>query len=130
MTNPVETVEHAIESLERALPPPSSPWRKLLGFIGWLLVAAYFIFAIALLVVRYWVLPNIGNYADDIAAAISKGVGGRVTIGSIDAGWQGLRPYLELADMRVHDRKGELALALPAVNASVSWLSLPTARMR
>ena len=130
MTNPVETVEHAIESLERALPPPSSPWRKLLGFIGWLLVAAYFIFAIALLVVRYWVLPNIGNYADDIAAAISKGVGGRVTIGSIDAGWQGLRPYLELADMRVHDRKGELALALPAVNASVSWLSLPTASLR
>lgn len=130
MTNPVETIEHAIESLAGVLPPLRSPWRKVLVLFGWLLLALYFIFAAIFLSLRYWVLPHISDYAQDIAATISAGVGGRVTIGRIDAGWQGLRPYLELADMRVHDRQGMPALVLPAVNATVSWLSLPRASLR
>lgn len=131
MTNPVQTIEHAIEQrLESVLPPPRSAWRKALGYLGWMLVALYFIFATAFLALRYWVLPHISDYTQEIAAAISAGAGERVTIGDIDAGWQGLRPYLEITDLRVHDRKGAVALALPAVNATVSWLSLPMATLR
>jgi uncharacterized protein (TIGR02099 family) len=131
MNNPVENLEHAIEEgLASVLPPPRSPWRKLLGVLGWVLVACYFVFATSFLALRYWVLPHISDYTQDIAAAISASAGERVTIGQIDAGWQGLRPYLEIADLVVHDRKGEVALALPSVNATVSWLSLPMATLR
>ena len=134
MSNPVEIIEHkiehVIESLEHVLPPPRSPWRKAMGIIVWLLVALYFFFAVTFLSLRYWVLPHISDYAQDIAATLSRNVGERVTIGQIDAGWQGLHPYLELTDLRIYDRKGAVALALPAVNAKVSWWSLPMAALR
>src|SRR5258708_15211516 len=50
---------------------------------------------------RYLVLPNINDYREPIAQTIMHSVGQRVTIGSIQASWQGYRPDLRLPDVEV-----------------------------
>ncbi|MFM9969739.1 MAG: YhdP family protein, partial [Burkholderiales bacterium] len=48
----------------------------------------------------------------------------RVTIGQIGARWQGMHPELELSNVNVHDKAGNIALTLPAVEAVIGWRSL------
>ena len=99
-------------------------WRTAVSVFGWLLVTIYFLFAVTVLGLRYWFLPNVARYTDTIEQKVSEAVGARVTIGSITAGWNGLRPQLELVDLRIHDRDGSQALSLPAVEAVLAWRSV------
>ncbi|MEH6437768.1 YhdP family protein [Massilia sp. DD77] len=92
-----------------------------LGFAIKLFLLVYFSLALLFLVLRYAVLPNIDMYKGDIERAASRALGGRVTIAAIDASWKGLRPALALSDVRLHDRAGRQALALPGVSATLSW---------
>lgn len=92
--------------------------------VGWLL------FAGAVMGLRYWVLPHIGDYREAIALSISKSAGQKVTIGEIDAGWHGLRPYLLLRDLTVHDRQGRPALLLGQVESTLSWLTPALGELR
>ncbi len=97
---------------------------RVLWAAEWLAWGLFFVLAVFMLALRYWVLPNVERYRPDIVAAISKGVGLKVTVGAIEADWRGLRPQIELADVRIHDREGREALVLPAVTSVVSWRSL------
>ncbi len=99
-------------------------WRTAVSVLGWGLVAAYFVFAGIFLGLRYWLLPNIGRYSDVIERAVSEAVGERVTIGGVQAGWEGLRPEINLSDVRIHDREGRVALSLPVIEAVVGWSSV------
>lgn len=89
-----------------------------------LLFLAGLAFAALVLGLRYWILPNIADYREDIATSISKDAGQKVSIGSISAGWEGLRPYLGLGDIRVYDQESRPALNLRQVEATLSWWSL------
>src|SRR5262245_9320774 len=91
---------------------------------GWTLFALYLLFAGALLVLRYYVFPQVSEYRDDIEQMVSKALGQRVTIGAIDADWQGLRPELLLGNVTVFDHDGRAALTLPAVEATIGWRSV------
>jgi uncharacterized protein (TIGR02099 family) len=119
--HPVESAEAIVEAI---LPPPRSPWRAAARFAGWSLVALYFLFALIVLVLRYWVLPKVGDYKDDIERAVSAALKQRVTIGAIQADWQGLRPELLLGNFTIHDRDGRPALVLPEVDATLAWTSI------
>lgn len=99
-------------------------WRIVVGAVGWLLVAVYFAFAAIFLGLRYWILPNIGMYTSLVESTVSRVIGEKVTIGGISAGWDGLRPELDITELNIHDRDGRLALSLPAVEAVVSWSSV------
>jgi uncharacterized protein (TIGR02099 family) len=108
-------------------------WRSL----GWLtrallvaLTAIGFLFATAVLGLRYWVLPNIGNYREFIARTISDAAGQRVTIGRIDAQWDGMRPHLILLDVALLDRNGQPLLHLAQTETSLSWLPLLLGEVR
>ena len=101
-------------------------WRGL-EILAW---AVFFLAAGIVLALRYWVLPDIERYRPDIVAAVSRTVGQPVAIGAIEAGWQGLRPRLRLADVRVLDDRGNAALVLPAVENVVSWRSLLRGELR
>lgn len=117
-------LEHAAEqAIERNLARHPG-WRTATAVIGWVLVAGYFLFAGVFLGLRYWLLPNIGRYSDLIERSVSEAVGERVTIGSVQAGWEGLRPEINLANVRIHDREGRVALSLPVIEAVVGWSSL------
>ena len=98
--------------------------RLFLRSVEVLLWAAFFAAAIAFLGLRYWVLPNVERFRDDIVSAVSAAVGRPVTIERISADWRGLRPQLELVNVRVLDMGGREALVLPSVVNVIAWRSL------
>lgn len=83
----------------------------------------FFAAAAFFLGLRYWLLPNVERYRDDIVAAVSRGVGLKVSVETISADWRGLRPQIELVNVRLHDSQGREALLLPSVTNVVSWRS-------
>lgn len=127
-------------------PPPSSPhlphmspaisgWmraarhtltavRLFLRSVEVLLWAVFFAVAIAFLGLRYWVLPNVERFRGDIVSAVSAAIGRPVTVERISADWRGLRPQLELVNVRVLDMGGREALVLPSVVNVIAWRSL------
>ncbi len=128
-------------TLEDTLETPSPPARHArsrraralavaLRIVGFAVLGLYGLFILVILVLRYAVLPHIGNYRTDIEKAASDGLKTRVTIGTIVADWEGLRPRLALRDVRVHDPSGKPALLLPYTEAIFSWDSLLTGEVR
>jgi uncharacterized protein (TIGR02099 family) len=122
----VTAVAHKKSRRHRALRPVGA----LLRFAGWTIVALYLAFAVLVLALRYWLLPQVGDYTRDIEQTVSRTLGERVTIGGIDAGWRGLRPELMLKDVVIHDRGGRAALSLPLVDATLAWSSLAYGSLR
>jgi uncharacterized protein (TIGR02099 family) len=98
--------------------------------LAWSALAVVLACAAVILSLRYWILPNVERYREDIAQAVSKAAGQRVTIGRISANWDGARPQLLLEDITVYDRAQRAALALSRVDGTLSWLSLATLRPR
>lgn len=95
-----------------------------LRWAGWGVVMATLLAATLLLLLRYWILPDIGKFRHDIAAAISRVAGQPVYIDSIHANWDGLRPHLSLQGVRVYDLAGNPALVFPDIAGSLSWRSI------
>lgn len=85
-----------------------------------------------LLGMRYWVLPDIERYHDVITSSLSQAIGQPVSIGKIEADWPGLRPHLQLNDVRIFDKdkQQQLALVLQRVEGVVSWASLLQGEVR
>ena len=104
--------------------------RKLLRIAGIAALVVYFGFAAVVLALRFWILPQIEDHPEGIAQIISRNIGQRVSIGSVDSGWQRLRPYLALTDVRLYDQEGRVALSLPAVSCTLSWDSLVFGTLR
>ncbi|MGQ0578061.1 MAG: YhdP family protein [Betaproteobacteria bacterium] len=93
-------------------------------------LAAGFLFVALVIGLRYVVLPNINDYREPIAQAISRAAQQQVSIGAITGSWQGYRPELRFQDVRVFDSRNEQALSLGRVEAVLSWLSLLDAEVR
>jgi uncharacterized protein (TIGR02099 family) len=96
----------------------------------WSVLAAGLAFAALILGLRYWMLPNIDQYREQLAQAVSEAANQRVTIGRISGDWDGIRPHLVLADVTVHDPGGRPVLTLSRVENVLSWLSLATLEPR
>jgi len=103
---------------------------RLVRAVGWSLVGLYFVAAIGVLGLRFFVLPRVGEYRTEIARIVSDAVGERVEIGGVDANWFALHPRLELRDVRVLDRHGDVALELPFAGATLAWRSLVYGELR
>jgi len=98
--------------------------------LTWSVLALGLVFAGIVLGLRYWVLPNIENYREDIARVISERARQKITIGRIHANWDGLRPQLKLENVTVYDAAGRPALELSRVDNTLSWLSLLAFELR
>jgi hypothetical protein len=122
LDQPLQKIEQAIEERLARTFRARSRRRAAVRFVGWGVLVVYFLFALAVLFARYYALPRVGEYKDDLERHASRVLGQRITVGAIEAGWQGLRPELLLADVTVYDRDGRAALRLPAVEATVSDL--------
>jgi len=118
------------ELIEAQLPPVERRWLKWLRRTGWTLVALYFVAAIAMLGLRFWVLPAVADYKPQIEAAVSRALGERVEIGAITAEWFGFHPSLELTGVKIFDRRGKEALALQYVGVTLAWRSLVAGELR
>ncbi|MDO8293503.1 MAG: AsmA family protein, partial [Gallionella sp.] len=86
--------------------------------------------ALAILMLRYWLLPNVEQYHDRIVASLAGAIGNPVTIGKIEGDWLGFRPRLSFADVQILNEQRQPALVLPRIDGSVSWMSLFTAELR
>src|SRR4051812_31095338 len=109
----MRTLRHALRAV-----------RLFLRSVEVLLWAVFFIAAIFFLTLRYWVLPNVERYRPEIVAAVTRAVGLPVTIERISADWRGLRPQLELVNLRLFDANGREALVLPSVVNVIGWRSV------
>jgi len=104
--------------------------KRLLLALEVLAWVAFFAFALTILALRYWVLPNIERWREDIVAELSRTIGLPVRIGAIETDWAGLAPRISISDVRLYDRDGREALVLPAVENVVSWRSLAARELR
>lgn len=88
----------------------------------WLMII---VLTLSILTLRYFILPNIADYKDRIAQEISEVAGQKITIGNIEASWNGMNPHLSLRQVAIYDEKDRMALTLHEVETSLSWLSIP-----
>ena len=98
--------------------------RRALRLFGWTLFIAWLLIVLGVLLLRYAILPQIGDYKAEIEQAASRVVGQEVSIGQIAARWQGLNPDLILDDVRLLDADGEPSFTLARVEGVLSWHSL------
>ena len=78
----------------------------------------------AVALMYFWVLPNIGDHRDSVAALMSRALGQRVTLEAVSGTWQQARPAFRLQGVRLYDKDGQLALELPSLDAAFAWRSL------
>lgn len=100
---------------------------RVLEIFAW---TAFFACAALFLALRFWLLPQVERYQDEVVAALSRAVGLQVKIGSLRANWDGLHPRLTVTDLRVYARDGREELVLPAVEQVVGWSSLLARELR
>src|SRR3569623_1593441 len=96
----------------------------LVRWFAWVLILLAACFSLLLLSLRYWLLPDIERYRENIASAISEASGQYVTIGEISADWDGFRPHMMLCMIQVHDKQGNTTLLLHRLRGTLSWLSI------
>ena len=82
-------------------------------------------FLSAIIAIQYYFLPHFDDYKDRITEKISQTLGQKVTIGEIQAKWDGLDPHLSILNMDIYDKDNRVALSLDQVEASLSWTSIP-----
>ena len=93
-------------------------------------VATYVVLALGLMFaalvfgIRFVLLPNIDNYRENVAAAISAAAGQNIVLGVISGEWEGFQPRFRVRDVRVHDAQGQPALIFSQVDVVVSELAL------
>lgn len=85
----------------------------------------------AVLLMRYWFLPGVGQYREDVVARVSAATGMAFEAETMEGDWQGLRPALSFRNVRLAGRSGEEAgLALQSLQASLSWWALLLGEIR
>lgn len=116
---------------QHPLPVPAAAARSWLAsacvwlrWLGMAAVTAWIVFACFFIALREFVLPNVGAYRAEVAAALSRSVGLPVTIEGLSGDWSGLRPRLHLAGFTLSDAQGQPALRLERVDATLAWATL------
>ena len=87
-------------------------------------------FASLVLWLRYWGLPHIDRYREDIVASISRASGMSASAQRIRGGWEGLRPFVSLDGFALTDRHGKVAVGFERAHATLSWWALLLGRLR
>lgn len=100
------------------------PVARLLRVAGWALLAGWLAFVALVLVLRFAVLPVVGDYRADIERLATQTAGQPVRIQRIEAHWRGLNPELVLDGVSLLDADGVPALSLERVETVLSWRSL------
>lgn len=99
------------------------------GILYFLMPVAIALVALVL-ALRLWILPNLDQWRNDIAASISQSAGQKVTLGQLTADWQGWHPRLRIQQLRVYGKDNRPALLLTDVHTMLSWTSLLHGELR
>ncbi|SEJ96192.1 YhdP family protein [Paraburkholderia diazotrophica] len=84
----------------------------------------YFVVLLAVLGLRYLVLPYADSFRPRIEAAVSEKIHAQLRIGKLAPHWTGFQPGLEATNVTITNRDGKVALMIPHASATVSWSSV------
>ncbi|MCF0252768.1 MAG: TIGR02099 family protein [Duodenibacillus sp.] len=108
--------------------PPRSRAAAVLRGCAVAAASAFCAFCLLVLAARWFVLPQVNSYKDDIAALISRATGVNASIGAITPRWDEVWPELQIKRLRFEKpglaMKPDAVLELPEVTASFYWSSL------
>ena len=93
--------------------------------ILWLMGISLIIGLIIAASIQFFLLPNIDQYKNTIAAYATKAAQQKVSIGGITAKWKGIHPQLSLLNVVFYDVQNRPALQLSNTQVTLSWLSIP-----
>ncbi len=93
-------------------------------------LTAAFLFALVVLTLRYWVLPHVDDYRQQIVDGLSRAINQRLQIGRIEGDWDGYRPRLILREVSLLDAQGQERLKLEQIDSTLSWVSLFAGELR
>ncbi|MBA2547375.1 MAG: TIGR02099 family protein [Burkholderiaceae bacterium] len=93
------------------------------AWLLWTLIGALFAAGTLLLIARYAVLPRVDELRPWIERIAARALKVPVSIGRIEASWQGVNPHLVLSNVLVGGAGGQHGLVLPRVQGTLSWLS-------
>lgn len=98
--------------------------KALANFLFWMLIAAYVPLSVALLALKWWLLPNIDQYRPAIQAYLQQQVQAPIELGEIQASWQGLGPQLRINQVRLPLPNGEDGFTAEHIRLDFSLTSL------
>jgi uncharacterized protein (TIGR02099 family) len=104
--------------------------RRLAHYAVYLVAAGVIVVSLVALGLRMWIMPDIDRYRPALERLVSQETGLPVTIGAIQAGWEGINPSLRLEDVSFTPPGQPPALSLPRVDAKLSWTTLLLGRIR
>ncbi len=83
------------------------------------------VFALLLLGLRYFALPRLERNVGVVGRVLTQQIGQPVEIGSLDTGWDGWNPRIDIHGFRLLDpENGSAAVTLPHVHLVIAWTSL------
>lgn len=103
---------------------------RLLRVFGWLLLIAYFVAGLGYLTLRYLVWPNPAYWLPRAEQVLSEAIGRPVAVGEVRAGFDGLRPSLEVRELTIAGDEGAPAFTASRLYAVLSLRSLATGQLR
>ena len=84
----------------------------------------YFIAAGLFLGLRYGLLPRVDAFRPRIETLVSEKLHAQLAIGKLAPHWTGFQPGIDVTNLTIRDREGNVALTIPHATATVSWRSL------
>jgi uncharacterized protein (TIGR02099 family) len=112
---------------------PRAVTLALVRFLRTVVVVGFATFALALLVLRFVVLPQVESYRGTLASLLARQLGQPVEIAVLSTGWDGWNPKLVVEGFRVLDKARASPtplLSLPKLEMIVSWTSVPLLELR
>jgi len=98
--------------------------RHTLRVLAAIALVLYFIVVALLVGLRYVVLPRIDSFRPRIEAVVSQRIHAEFRIGKLGPHWLGFQPGIDVTNLTIRDRHGNLALSVPHAMATVSWRSV------
>jgi uncharacterized protein (TIGR02099 family) len=108
---------------ERLRVPGERALRRVLALVTTVAAVLYFGAAGMVLGLRYLVFPQLDALRPRIERQVSAALHAQVRIGRLGGHWSGLQPTLDVEQLTITDAAGRRMLSVPAVHATVSWLS-------
>ncbi|MCM5570648.1 TIGR02099 family protein [Burkholderiaceae bacterium FT117] len=102
----------------------------MLRALAWLLVVGYFVAGLGYLGLRYLLWPNTGLWVPYVERVLVESVGRPLRIGPVRAGFEGLRPSLEVEGVEVLAADGTPGFSVDRIRATLSLSSLATGQLR
>ncbi|PUA78459.1 DUF3971 domain-containing protein [Burkholderia sp. AU29985] len=87
-------------------------------------IGAYFVASGAFLGLRYVLLPRIDEFRPRIERTVSDKLHAQLSIGKLSPHWSGMQPGVEVENLTIRGRDGQIALSVPHATAALSWISL------